>query len=218
MIQSFRIDGIYDKRTLKLLKEKGVKDFCFDFSPKSFSFVQEHVFLSDLLPLLDASDQIFFYFARSNDPMIKKLLLDIGHFSKNAIIECAEWPISPIDLDCNFLLNNNSEFFDKKFTYHPKFQGIILEYETLEKHFRSGNLGPFLKSIHQQIPESSLGVKKIVLKANFGENLQSGLIDTIGFELLSLSINSKIEVCYRNVDLNKLSFEIDLQKNLLNSF
>ncbi|NOT77966.1 MAG: hypothetical protein HOP07_03065 [Bacteriovoracaceae bacterium] len=217
MIQSFRIDGIYDKRTLKLLKEKGVRDFCFDFSPKSFSFVQEHVFLSDLLPLVDEKDQIFFYFARSDDPMIKKLYSDIGILSKKAILECAEWPIDPLELGHKYLLNY-SESFDTKLIDSNDFQGIIIEYEVLEKQYKSGKLRTFLLDIHHKIPEHIKGTKKIILKANFGENIQSSLIDSIGFELLSFSINSKIEICYRNVDLKKLSIEIDLQQNLLNSF
>lgn len=217
MIQSFRIDGIYDKRTLKLLKEKGVRDFCFDFSPKSFSFVQEHVFLSDLLPLVDEKDQIFFYFARSDDPMIKKLYSDIGILSKKAILECAEWPIDPLELGHKYLLNY-SESFDSKLIDSNDFQGIIIEYEVLEKQYKSGKLRTFLLDIHHKMPEHIKGTKKIILKANFGENIQSSLIDSIGFELLSFSINSKIEICYRNVDLKKLSIEIDLQQNLLNSF
>ncbi len=217
MIQSFRIDGIYDKRTLKLLKEKGVRDFCFDFSPKSFSFVQEHVFLSDLLPLVDERDQIFFYFARSDDPMIKKLYSDIGSLAKKAILECAEWPIDPLELGHKYLLNY-SESFDSKLIDSNDFQGIIIEYEVLEKQYKSGKLRTFLLDIHHKMPEHIKGTKKIILKANFGENIQSSLIDSIGFELLSFSINSKIEICYRNVDLKKLSIEIDLQKNLLNSF
>lgn len=217
MIQSFRIDGIYDKRTLKLLKEKGVRDFCFDFSPKSFSFVQEHVFLSDLLPLIDEKDQIFFYFARSDDPMIKKLYADIGSLSKRAILECAEWPIDPLVLGHKYLLNY-IEAFDSTLIDNNDFQGIIIEYEVLEKQYKSGKLRSFLLDIHHKMPEHIQGSKKIILKANFGENIQSSLIDSIGFELLSFSINSKIEICYRNVDLNKLSIEIDLQKNLLNSF
>ena len=108
--------------------------------------------------------------------------------------------------------------FDSKLIDSHNFQGIIIEYEVLEKQYKSGKLRSFLLDIHHKMPEHVQGSKKIILKANFGENIQSSLIDTIGFELLSFSINSKIEICYRNVDLNKLSIEIDLQKNLLNSF
>ena len=77
MEQQLRIDGIYDKRTLKHLKDQGIKDFCFDFSPKSFNFIQEYVFLEQILNLLNSSDRIFLHFSKANDPMIKKIVVDI---------------------------------------------------------------------------------------------------------------------------------------------
>ena len=83
MEQRLRIDGIYDTRTLKHLKTLGLKDFCFDFSPKSFNFIQEYVFLEQILTLLDPTDRIFLHFSRSNDPMVTKLTDDLKKIGIN---------------------------------------------------------------------------------------------------------------------------------------
>jgi hypothetical protein len=52
----------------------------------------------------------------------------------------------------------------------------------------------------------------MLLKVDWHNNLLTSLLDLFEFNLLSFPINSKIEVCYRNVDLKKLSFEMNLLK------
>ena len=54
----------------------------------------------------------------------------------------------------------------------------------------------------------------MLLKSDWDHNLLTTLFDLFEFDLLSFPINSKIEVCYRNVDLKKLSSEMTiLSKN-----
>ena len=101
MTQNFKIEGIYDQRTLKLLKAKGLRNFGFDFSPKSFNFIQEHVFLNELIPLLDPLDRIHLHFIRSNDPMIVKVIADlqkVGIQKENIYIDTDEWDKEALNL------------------------------------------------------------------------------------------------------------------------
>src|SRR5688572_29054187 len=44
MKPSIKFSGIYDLRTMKFLKGKGLQSFAFDFDPKSFNFLQGHLF------------------------------------------------------------------------------------------------------------------------------------------------------------------------------
>ncbi|MBC7539385.1 MAG: hypothetical protein H7281_11230 [Bacteriovorax sp.] len=220
MEQKLRIDGIYDKRTLKHLKTLGLKDFCFDFSPRSFNFIQEYVFLEQILNLLDPTDRIFLHFSRSNDSMVFKLTEDLkkmGHSLKNVYFEFDEWSseINSIDFSYNYLLNFTKDSDPTKLM-GKNFKGFIFNFEFFEGLHRSNLLNTFASNFytryHSRLGENSL----MLLKIDWHNNLLTSLFDLFEFNLLSFPINSKIEVCYRNVDLKKLSSEMDvLQKNNL---
>lgn len=218
MEQKLRVEGIYDKRTLKHLKLQGVKDFCFDFSPLSFNFIQEYVFFEQILDLLNSSDRIFLHFKRSNDPMVKKLINDLekaGRTPENVFFEFDEWSedATPENFNYNYLLNFTKDSDSSKLI-GKNFKGFIFNFGFFEELYRSNLLNNFATNFytryHSRINEQSI----MLLKIDWHDNLLASLFDLFEFNLLSFPINSKIEVCYRNVDLNKLSKEMELmQKN-----
>lgn len=218
MEQKLRIEGIYDKRTLKHLKTLGLKDFCFDFSPKSFNFIQEYVFLEQILNLLDPSDRVFVHFTRSNDPMVMKLTEDLkkaGQNLNNVYFEFDEWSaeVNPIDFSFNYLLNFSKDSDPAKLI-GKNFKGFVFNFDFFEQLHRSNLLNNFASNFYTRY-HSSLGENSLMLlKIDWHNNLLASLFDLFEFNLLSFPINSKIEVCYRNVDLKKLSSEMEvLQKN-----
>ena len=220
MEQKLRIEGIYDTRTLKHLKQKGLKDFCFDFSPKSFNFIQEYVFLEQILKLLYPTDRVFLHFSRSNDPMVLKLIEDLkltGQNLSNVYFEFDEWAldVSPIDFEYNYLLNFSKDSDPNKLI-GDNFKGFIFNFDFFESLHRSNLLNVFASNFYT-LYQSKLNENTLMLlKIDWHNNLLNSLFDIFEFNLLSFPINSKIEVCYRNVDLKKLSTEMDLlQKNNL---
>jgi hypothetical protein len=63
--------------------------------------------------------------------------------------------------------------------------------------------------------------KKIILRIDWNSNVFPSLFDYFDFDLMSFPINSKIEICYRNVDLKKLTSEmahVEKNKNSLTRF
>lgn len=218
MQQKLRIEGIYDKRTLKHLKSLGLRDFCFDFSPRSFNFIQEYVFLEQLLNLLEPNDRIFLRFTRSNDPMVSKLIEDLkgnGQTLSNVYFEFDEWSTSPHEFTCNYLLNFSKESDPAKLI-SKNFKGFIFQFDFFESLHRSQLLESFARNFYTRY-HASLGENGLMLlKIDWHNNLLTSLFEIFEFNLLSFPINSKIEVCYRNVDLKKLSSEMEvLQKNHL---
>lgn len=216
MEQKLRIEGIYDQRTLKYLKERGVKDFCFDFSPVSFNFVQEYVFLDQILNLLDSSDRIFLHFTRSNDPMVNKLAFDLekaGRSLENIFFEFDEWSndVLPSHFNFNFLINFSKEADPAKLI-GPNFKGFVFNFDYFEEMHRLNLLTNFATNFytryHSRLPQNHL----MLLRINWHSNLLASLFDLFEFNLLSFPINSSIEVCYRNVDLKKLNSEMDILK------
>lgn len=211
MDQNLKIEGIYDQRTLKLLKQKGIRDFGFNFSPRSFSFIQEHVFLEEIVPLLDPLDRIHLHFDRSNDPMIHKVLDDlkkIGVERERVYLDCDEWKTSPEELGVNYYL-----------TYHPgidlkgcegkHFSGMIFDFSYLEELHHKRVLNNFITNFYTHFSKVLTEDKKVILKVDWNSNFFPSLFDYFDFDLMSFPINSKIEVCYRNVDLKKLASEMD---------
>ncbi len=218
MEQKLRIEGIYDKRTMKHLKDQGLKDFCFDFSPKSFNFIQEYVFLEQILNLLDSTDRIFLRFARSNDPMVGKLIDDLrksGHTLGNVFFEFDEWSkeVSALDFSFNYLLNFSKDSDPTKLM-GKNFKGFSFNFEFFEELHRSNLLNNFASNFFTRYSSRINDDCLMLLKIDWHHNLLASLFDLFEFDLLSFPINSKIEVCYRNVDLKKLNSEMEvLQKN-----
>ena len=218
MEQKLRIEGIYDKRTLKHLKAHGLKDFCFDFSPVSFNFIQEYVFIEQILILLDSTDRVFLHFSRSNDPMIAKLIEDLSKTNlnlNNVFFEFDEWSagFGPNDFSYNYLLNF-TKGSDSAKLIGKNFKGFIFNFAFFEDLHQSNLLNNFTSNFYTRYQHLLTDHSLMLLKIDWHNNLLATLFDLFDFNLLSFPINSKIEVCYRNVDLKKLSVEMDLlQKN-----
>ena len=80
-----KVDGIYDRRTLSALASLGTRDLCFDFRPKSFNFLQQHVFL-DLLGTHNSSEKkIYLHYANEQDFMVQKMI-DDSQQSVNGVV------------------------------------------------------------------------------------------------------------------------------------
>lgn len=221
MAHNFKIEGIYDQRTLKLLKTQGLKDFGFNFSPKSFNFIQEHVFLDELVPLLGENDNIHLHFSRSNDPMISKVISDlakIGFKRENVYLNCDEWSDLPHNLGIKYYLNYSSEI-NLSYCNSEYFSGMIFDFSFFEDLHIRGLLNNFISNFYTHFNKHLNDEKKIILRIDWNNNVFPTLFDYFEFDLMSFPINSKIEVCYRNVDLKKLANEMILiERNSIDRF
>lgn len=216
MAYKVRIDGIYDQRTLKHLKLSGMKEFCFEFSPKSFNFIQEHVFLQQLVPLFSESDRLFVHFSRSNDPMVKKLADDMatsGVNMSNVFFEFDHWSpeMKAESFEHNYLLSFSN---DPEITsaLGNKFCGFYFDFSFFEDLYHKNLLQRFAANFYTRFGASIDENGFFIMKMNWNSNLISSLFDLFEFNMVALPINPDIEVCYRNVDLKKLSTEMNLLK------
>lgn len=216
MAYRIRIEGIYDLRTLKHLKQNSLRDFCFDFSPRSFNFVQEYVFLEQLLPEIGLTDRIFVHFARSNDPMVGKLANDIqkaGIKLGQIYFEFDEWSLEnkPEQFEFNYLLQYSNEL-DVKNSMGRNFCGFIFNYSFFEDLYHKNLLLRFSTNFLTRFQPLLSDTHFLILRMQWNSNVLASLLDLFEFNLISLPISSDIEVCYRNVDLKKLSSEMILLK------
>lgn len=216
MTYKVRIDGIYDQRTLKHLKQTELRNFSFDFSPRSFNFIQEYVFLGQIVPLLTESDRIFFHFNRSNDPMVVKLAEDsrkAGLKSEAIFFEFDEWSpeMDPEKFPFHYILHFSGEQSIPK-SLGPKFCGFSFDYSFFEDLYHKNLLNRFSSNFYTRFGPSMGEAHFLILKMQWNSNLISSLFDLFDFELVALPISPEIEVCYRNVDLKKLTHEMGMLK------
>lgn len=65
-MNSLRISGIYDLKTLFILQEQGIKHFGFDLRPTSYNFIQTHI-LEECLLKTKQKDSIYLHFENEKD-------------------------------------------------------------------------------------------------------------------------------------------------------
>lgn len=219
MDSNFRVEGIYDKRTLQRLKDLKLKDLSFDFRPRSFNFLQKHL-LEELLDEVSMDDSIYLHFENEADFIVKTVLETASKKCKkeNIVLEfsgnqTAEYYNSFEQSFCWYYdptCENIDEIIKSKYL-----KGIIIPFSVLNKEHQSGNLHNFSKSFHTKFLKMlSSDSGKLVLSMDWDSNLFSSIMQYFDFDLISIAINNKIEVCYRNVNLSKMQDHVSYLQNL----
>jgi hypothetical protein len=211
MKNQIRIDGVYDRRTFVALKKLGINNFLFDFSPKSFNFIQLHVFADQIVTLLDKSDTVYMHFTSSSDTMIQKIIHDFPFLKEQIIFECDEWVEGHL-LNQTYKMINFRQKEDFKSHQLSDIKGVVLEHDFLDELFLKSKLNQFFNDLFLTNGNFFDNDRKIILKANTSFDLKQTLLDLIDYDLISLPINQHVEVCYRNIDVEKLNYEI---KNII---
>lgn len=204
------LQGIYDQRTLKFLIQEGIKHFIFDFNPRSFNFIQEYVFLDLYKNFITDKNQIFLKFTNSKDPMINKLINDIKIINPNLSNIVFLFDEVDTDFPHPFFLNYSSSLKIPNSSY---LKGIFLNFEFIENAYNHNSMNLFYSNLLSKNP--ILVSKKMILNINWRDNLLSSVFEIFEVDGISLSINSDVEVCYRNVDHQKIKKEIQLKKKYI---
>jgi hypothetical protein len=219
MDSNFRVEGIYDKRTIERLKDLKLKDLSFDFRPRSFNFLQKHL-LNDLLDEVSSSDTVYLHFENEADFVIK------------SILETAKEKCTKENIILEFSGDQTAEYynsFEQGFcwTYNPEsknideilsskyLKGLVIPFSIINQEHQKGTIHKFSKEIHAKIINLlNLESGKLVLSMDWDSNLFSSIVQYFDFDLISIPINNKIEVCYRNVNLSKMQDQVSYLQNL----
>ncbi|WP_044557452.1 hypothetical protein [Halobacteriovorax marinus] len=219
MKSSVIVAGIYDKRTIQRLKEVGVDQLSFDFRAKSFNFLQQHIFMQ-LQQELQIQEKIYLHFENEADFVISKILddLKLSRGSANTYLEFSDM--------------NSDQFYDKfetPFLWHYNFEspfidkipnakylrGIIFKFSDLLKLHEDGVLLNFCNNFHSLYINCLKDENfKLILQLDWDSNLFASISEHFDFTDISLNISDKVEICYRNVDLSKVSGHIEYLRNI----
>jgi hypothetical protein len=216
MAYKLKIEGIYDQRTFKILKAEGVVHFGFDFSPRSLNFIQEHIFINDIVPLIGFGDHLYLHFAISSDPMIDKVFQDLVKSGVNidsVYLICDEWTELPSLKKLKYFISYFSNI-EHSFLSHNLCMGIIFEYQFFEDLKTKNIFNDFIATFFTRFNYILHGNKKLIVKMDWNNNVIPDLFEAFDFDLVSFPISAKVEICYRNVKLKKMSNEMILfEKN-----
>lgn len=214
MTTSLKFEGIYDFKTFNCLKSLSIKNFGFDFSPKSLNFLQTKTFLNEIMPKLEEGDFVFLKFDHVFDPMIEMLLTELktSRVKKENII-----------LEFNFF---DKSFYAQKFSQYKfifsyfdlyfnqikgleALSGITLEHARLVELDEKGILINFITNFHSKVSVELREKNLLEVKMDWTHHIPESFFDLIDVSHLSYKIDSNVEVCYRNVDLAKIEKEIE---------
>ncbi len=212
----FKIDGIYDSRTFVNLLSQDLNYFSFDFRPRSFSFIQEQVFLNEFLIKFKPDHKIFLKFPVSNDPMIFKIINELSSrkfnlknifFEFDYLFESFDPKFFPYNFIVNFFNNVNFSNYDL-----VNFSGLTFDTNGMNFLEDNESLKSFASNFYIRFNKYLSANFLMIYNIDWDILPKQSLLDILDFNILSLPINSTFEICYRNVNLPKLSSGIDLIK------
>lgn len=201
----FGIEGLYDLRTAKKLKDFGLQVYVFDQRAKSTQFIQTHILIEILKSELLLNSKIVLKFDTDRsymiDHVINKIIsettiskeqLEVWFYAQNEWIETAH---------LSFKVYYNRDISPQKALSSNRFTGFI---------FRAGDF---------DTPNSQMDQQKILLIMQLlkgrsyshalslspYDSFPHALVDYLTIETFLLEVNSDVELCYRNLDFDKIS-------------
>lgn len=217
-----KINGIYDKRTLDGLDQLSIGEVGFDFRPTSMNFLQQHVALDLLKEYQAEKRQFFLHYQNEADFMVQKMIDDIKDlegFSHQHMVSLefsdTKDPRYYDQFKTPFYWHFNYKVSLKDILSCKFLKGIIIPFQVLEEAHRTNTLYKFVQNFHSQALNTMNGHNlEIGLALEWDSNIFPSLVEFFDFDLLSLSLNNKVEVCYRNVDLEKVKESIEHLKTV----
>ena len=216
MASKTRFNGIYDKRTINFLKENRIFDFSLDFRARSLNFIQTYR-ACELLVGLDLF-AVTMEFQNEKDFVIKKIISDLEeHHSGDKLI-------------LEFSGNENAQFFDSfKRPYNlvindsskirtdylcgEYLSGVVFDGDFLSLLHRNGALSSTIGHYFSLIKGKSLSINHLLYK-QWNLDVFPTMTEYLDFDTVCVPIDSNIESCFRNVDLNRVKQELKHLCNL----
>lgn len=201
---SHRISGIYDYRTIQFLQELKINHFSFDLRPRSLNFIQEYR-LIEILEKMQLGN-IYLRFENEQSYIIERIYNNcLKAFGGRVLLELSG------NIDIGFIKENKFPFLfvvnEKDLELIPVDElcvGHTFSYEFLQMMHLRGEFVAWVSAYYRKFNASSLNNIQI-LDIDWDSDIFPSLYEYFDFDLRNLPINGKIEVCYRNVDLNKIS-------------
>ena len=205
-----KFNGIYDKRTVKFLNENNVYNFSLDFRPRSLNFIQIH--LAQQIVKSNETSNFFLEFENEKEFVISKVLREISdlvpegklylEFSDHLESKFYEQFNCPYYLHIDSLAKINSEYLSGR-----NLKGVIFDGKFLASQHLNGSFSSLINNFYSIVKARSIDLELCIFK-DWTLDLFPSIEAYFDFDKVCLPINSNIEKCFRNVDLNKIKSEL----------
>lgn len=212
-----KIDGVYDKRTVRELDQVAIRDYGFDFRPLSFNFLQQYRFLELIDSCFSPLNRYFLHYSNERDYIVWKMINDLSSARSENMdgfhLEFSDqqdssyynqfglpyyWHYSP-------QVNMKQVFLNFKYL-----KGIVIPFNIMEEIHQSGNFHNFTQNFHKSSYGPMMERKiELSLLLDWDSNIFPSLLEFFDFDMFSFAINHKTEICYRNVDLKRVKNQIN---------
>ncbi len=201
----FGIEGLYDYRTFKSLKDFDLKVLAFDLRARSSQFVQIHTIIDILKQSSSETILIALKFDHDKPFMIEHVINEIVAKTSITKNQLEIWLYAQNDwvdsASVRFKVHYTIETMPNKVIKNEKFSGFL---------FRAFDFETNDKGVDQQkvlILMQLLAGQKFshVLSLMPFDSFPHALVDYLGVSTFLLEVNQDIEHCYRNLDYDKLS-------------
>ncbi|MCP4913993.1 MAG: hypothetical protein GY909_12855 [Oligoflexia bacterium] len=202
---NFQVNGIYDQRTIKALKELGVCRFGFDFRPRNLNFIQQHNLMNIAKEFL-GDETVIFTFENEKDFIIEKIVGDFkNEYSNDFFLSFS------CDQEVEFYQNLKHPFY---ILYRPwfkvndfyqieNFKGFIFDEVFLEELSLSNKLDSFASNfLGHWHPFETKKEGELLLDMKWNSELSASIDFYFDFHFKQLNISNEVETCFRNVNLN----------------
>ncbi|HAZ12519.1 MAG: hypothetical protein A2X86_19875 [Bdellovibrionales bacterium GWA2_49_15] len=203
-----RIEGIYGEQYLDILAQEGIRSFGVDFRPRSFNFLQHHIFFEILNKIKNRPNSIYLHFDQSPDFVVQKFVDDskaiLGPLNSGNLIQ----------LFLEFSDTREAAFYDQfahpfVWHWHPMadlekmlactyLRGVVFSYEQILKLYDQGRFDDFYKNVCSNfIPQLKRKDCQIILAADWSHEVLPSVLEFMGIDIFSYPINKSVELSYR---------------------
>lgn len=220
-----KLNGHYDKATIKVAQSRGIKDFGFDFRPRSFNFLQNYKFVEILDEIYHPSHKYYLVFEKESDNVLNMFMEDVkkvfatrnalDQFDQQVFLEFTDFREKSFynSLPMGFYWRVENEQALQEVLRAENLRGLILSFDMLERLHKSGGLFKFIGTLGQGMRSHSEKIE-LGLDINWSADLFPSLFEFLQFDFYNLSINSQVESSYRNVDESKLIHHLNYYNDL----
>ena len=216
MSKEISVGGIYDLETISQLRHIHLNNFGFDFRPKSFNFLQQHLVVDILKKCHRSSDRYFFHFQNEKDYIIFEYINYLKKtvpFCNNFFLEFSDHmePSYYEKFSHPFYWYYQSESLFEEIVFLSDLQGIILPHSLLLRFYERGNLNDFISYFLRVLANKKM---EVVLSLEWKYEISPFIFELLNFDMISFSINQDVEYSYRNVNINLLKKELSYHSNI----
>lgn len=219
--KQLRLEGIYDQKTFDLLSQLSIKNFSFDMRPLGLNFFPQHLFLKLLSQSWRSGDRYFLHYAYEKDFVIEKMAEDLKQlfspfnpFSGQLFLEFSDQkPLSFYEqFKLPFYWHYHWEGEFHQILHSPLLQGVVLSCSFLQGLYQREDREHFFQSLSEMRRKRDNRPLEFILAGDWDCTVAEGFLRQFSFDMLSLPINAQLELCYRQVDVEKMQQSVKLFK------